>query len=170
MVRLMLVLSPAACVLAGIGISSTLRSYMSILKKSPKAAASIKSKKSVSEADSQYDKTFAKIVVVGILILLSLFVLHCVWVTSEAYSSPSIVLAARQSDGSRAIFDDFREAYYWLRQNTDPNAKVMSWWDYGYQITAIANRSILVDNNTWNNTHIATVGMVRLHSFVDSIL
>ena len=34
----------------------------------------------------------------------------------------------------------------------------MSWWDYGYQITAMANRTVLVDNNTWNNTHIATVG------------
>eukprot|EP00456_Euglypha_rotunda_P022127 TRINITY_DN18781_c0_g1_i16.p1 TRINITY_DN18781_c0_g1~~TRINITY_DN18781_c0_g1_i16.p1 ORF type:complete len:178 (+),score=19.76 TRINITY_DN18781_c0_g1_i16:111-644(+) len=34
----------------------------------------------------------------------------------------------------------------------------MSWWDYGYQIVAMANRTILVDNNTWNNTHIATVG------------
>lgn len=34
----------------------------------------------------------------------------------------------------------------------------MSWWDYGYQITAIANRTVLVDNNTWNNTHISRVG------------
>ena len=31
-------------------------------------------------------------------------------------------------------------------------------WDYGYQTTAMANRTVLVDNNTWNNTHIATVG------------
>ena len=38
------------------------------------------------------------------------------------------------------------------------NSKVMSWWDYGYQITAMANRTILVDNNTWNNTHISRVG------------
>ena len=45
-------------------------------------------------------------------------------VTSEAYSSPSIVLAASQQDGSRIIFDDFREAYYWLRQNTPEDAKV----------------------------------------------
>jgi asparagine N-glycosylation enzyme membrane subunit Stt3 len=36
----------------------------------------------------------------------------------------------------------------------------MSWWDYGYQITAMANRTILVDNNTWNNTHISRVGQV----------
>ncbi|VEL18560.1 unnamed protein product, partial [Protopolystoma xenopodis] len=34
----------------------------------------------------------------------------------------------------------------------------MSWWDYGYQITAMANRTVLVDNNTWNNTHIGRVG------------
>ena len=46
------------------------------------------------------------------------YVFHCTWVTSEAYSSPSIVLSAKQNDGSRVIFDDFREAYYWLKQNT----------------------------------------------------
>lgn len=45
------------------------------------------------------------------------------------------------------------------------DAKVMSWWDYGYQITAMANRTILVDNNTWNNTHISRVGQVSWMSF-----
>ncbi|KAF9615842.1 hypothetical protein IFM89_026730 [Coptis chinensis] len=38
------------------------------------------------------------------------------------------------------------------------NKLVASWWDYGYQTTAMANRTVIVDNNTWNNTHIATVG------------
>jgi dolichyl-diphosphooligosaccharide--protein glycosyltransferase len=64
------------------------------------------------------------------VILLSL----STWVTSEAYSSPSIVLSARSGDGGRIIFDDFREAYYWLRKNTPDDAKIMSWWDYGYAI------------------------------------
>lgn len=123
------------------------------------------------------------------------YTFHSTWVTSEAYSSPSIVLSARGGDGSRIIFDDFREAYYWLRHNTPEvseihhaighhkppanfvseqfcsshiafdcvqDAKVMSWWDYGYQITAMANRTILVDNNTWNNTHISRVGQVTM--------
>lgn len=57
----------------------------------------------------------------------------------------------------RVIMDDFREAYYWLRKNTDDNARIMSWWDYGYQIAGMANRTTLVDNNTWNNSHIALV-------------
>ena len=55
------------------------------------------------------------------------------------------------------ILDDFREAYYWLRQNTADEARVMSWWDYGYQIAGMGNKTTLVDNNTWNNSHIAMV-------------
>jgi dolichyl-diphosphooligosaccharide--protein glycosyltransferase len=89
---------------------------------------------------------------------LLIFVLHCTWVTSNAYSSPSVVLASRLPDGSQHIIDDYREAYQWLRQNTKEDAKIMSWWDYGYQIGGMADRPTLVDNNTWNNTHIATVG------------
>jgi len=87
-----------------------------------------------------------------------MFVTHCTWVTSNAYSSPSVVLASRMPDGSQHIIDDYREAYQWLRQNTKEDAKIMSWWDYGYQIGGMADRPTLVDNNTWNNTHIATVG------------
>ncbi|KAF8957127.1 oligosaccharyl transferase STT3 subunit [Flammula alnicola] len=87
------------------------------------------------------------VVVLNVLFMLMFFVFHCTWVTSNAYSSPSV-----------HIIDDFREAYYWLRQNTPQDAVVMSWWDYGYQIAGMADRPTLVDNNTWNNTHIATVG------------
>lgn len=36
----------------------------------------------------------------------------------------------------------------------------MSWWDYGYQIAGFSNRTTIVDNNTWNFTHISTVGKV----------
>jgi len=90
--------------------------------------------------------------------MLAFFVFHCTWATSSAYSSPSVVLASYNPDGSQHIIDDFREAYYWLRQNTPETAVVMSWWDYGYQIAGMADRPTLVDNNTWNNTHIATVG------------
>ncbi|CAI5506769.1 unnamed protein product [Closterium sp. Naga37s-1] len=105
-----------------------------------------------------YQKEGAVVLIAGIFFCLISFARHCTWVTSEAYSSPSIVLMARQHNGDRVIFDDFREAYFWLKHNTKPDAKVMSWWDYGYQITAMANRTVIVDNNTWNNTHIATVG------------
>jgi len=98
------------------------------------------------------------LVVLNAIGMLVFFVWHCTWVTSNAYSSPSVVLSSANPDGSQHIIDDFREAYYWLRQNTPEDAVVMSWWDYGYQIAGMADRPTLVDNNTWNNTHIATVG------------
>lgn len=42
------------------------------------------------------------------------YVCHSVHVASEAYSSPSVVLAGRRPDGSKQIIDDFRESYDWL--------------------------------------------------------
>merc|ERR1711997_428256 len=112
----------------------------------------------LSSSEATTREYVAMFFVAVVTVFLVTCAMHCVWATSEAYSSPSIVLSARSHDGSRIIFDDFREAYWWLRMNTPEDAKIMSWWDYGYQITAMANRTIIVDNNTWNNTHIATVG------------
>eukprot|EP01100_Stratorugosa_tubuloviscum_P015335 TRINITY_DN8745_c0_g1_i1.p1 TRINITY_DN8745_c0_g1~~TRINITY_DN8745_c0_g1_i1.p1 ORF type:complete len:722 (+),score=330.85 TRINITY_DN8745_c0_g1_i1:40-2205(+) len=150
MVRLMLILAPIACVLAAVGFSFTLRAYMRYLK----------SENSNNKELPQFENRnqIALFIVVAITIIFIFFTIHCTWVTSEAYSSPSIVLAARGQGGSKIIFDDFREGYNWLKHNTHQNAKVMSWWDYGYQIEAMANRTVLVDNNTWNNSHIALVG------------
>ena len=37
------------------------------------------------------------------------------------------------------------------------DAKIMAWWDYGYQIGTLANRTTVIDNNAWNNTHIGLV-------------
>ncbi|KAI3790153.1 hypothetical protein L2E82_02974 [Cichorium intybus] len=92
-----------------------------------------------------------------IILLAAFYVIHSVWAAAEAYSAPSIVLTSHSHDGLH-VFDDFREAYAWLSHNTEVDDKVASWWDYGYQTTAMANRTVIVDNNTWNNTHIATVG------------
>lgn len=156
MVRLMLVLAPVMCILGAIGTNYILTSYMKNLD--VVAAKDKKTGKVKTDLTYPAKNNVAVGVVIGMTVFLSLFAAHSVWVTAEAYSSPSIVLSARSGDGGRIIFDDFREAYYWLRQNTAEDAKVMSWWDYGYQITAMANRTVIVDNNTWNNTHISRVG------------
>ena len=171
MVRLMLTLTPVVCVAAAMALSQILDTFVST--KTPvepakdgngdiaKVAVSAlpDSLRSTSKPLVGIYSTLSKFAMAGtITTYLLLFVLHCTWVTSNAYSSPSVVLASRMPDGSQHIIDDYREAYYWLRQNTEPNAKIMSWWDYGYQIGGMADRPTLVDNNTWNNTHIATVG------------
>ncbi|KNC46998.1 dolichyl-diphosphooligosaccharide-protein glycosyltransferase subunit STT3A [Thecamonas trahens ATCC 50062] len=128
------------------------------------------SKKGKGAGQPEYVREVAAVMVAGVMVFLVLYTYHCSWVTAEAYSSPSIVLAAGQRDGSRIIFDDFREAYWWLRHNTPEDARVMSWWDYGYQISAMANRTIIVDNNTWNNTHISQVGRAMASPEEDAYL
>ncbi|CUS10326.1 unnamed protein product [Tuber aestivum] len=171
MVRLMLTLTPVVCVSAAIALSNILDTYLSIKtpptptvgapgaderkEKKPRVNILSAGKDSIVGI---YSKASSIAVIAAFSIYLFVFVLHCTWVTSNAYSSPSVVLASRLPDGSQHIIDDYREAYYWLRKNTPDNAKIMSWWDYGYQIGGMADRTTLVDNNTWNNTHIATVG------------
>ncbi|KAI9769663.1 MAG: oligosaccharyl transferase stt3 subunit [Geoglossum simile] len=185
MVRLMLTLTPVVCVAAALALSHILDTYLLMDSPSTEAYAGDGSGVDIASAGTTtaglqkkaapsvgldslrstrdpligiYSSTSKLSIAGAISTYLLLFVLHCTWVTSNAYSSPSVVLASRLPDGSQHIIDDYREAYQWLRQNTPSDAKVMSWWDYGYQIGGMADRATLVDNNTWNNTHIATVG------------
>ncbi|SCU92732.1 LAME_0F01244g1_1 [Lachancea meyersii CBS 8951] len=153
MVRLMLTLTPIICVCAAVTISKLFDVYADFSFPQDNAASGAISRK------TRLMTLITKLTVcASFLGYLYLFVYHCTWVTSNAYSSPSVVLPSRNQDGSPALIDDFREAYYWLRMNTAEDAKVASWWDYGYQIGGMADRTTLVDNNTWNNTHIAIVG------------
>jgi len=151
MVRLMLTLTPVICISGAVALSKLFDIYLDF---SP-----IFSTKSTGTKKSSFMAVLTRgLVSASFVYYLYLFVHHCTWVTQSAYSSPSVVLPSQNRDGSMAIIDDYREAYYWLRMNTDYDAKIASWWDYGYQIGGMADRTTLVDNNTWNNTHIAIVG------------
>ena len=183
MVRLMLTLAPIACILAAVGLSTVMNRMSTIIKNfvsenfSPSdegdnkkvgeeaaaagdagvaAAADKPSKKSTSSLSPG----MALLMLCGSTMVLLAYNFHASYVASIAYSAPSIVIDAGQNPqtGERVLWDDYREAYFWLRQNTHEDSKILSWWDYGYQMSAMANRTVLVDNNTWNNTHIATVG------------
>lgn len=177
MVRLMLTLTPVVCILSGIAFSHTYERYLIDEGDQSKSAGDEEESKHLYDKagksrkgglwanqvatesdDTSIGMNARSIVSVVLVLMLLMFVVHCTYVTSNAYSHPSVVLQSHSSDGRRMIMDDFREAYYWLRKNTEDNARVMSWWDYGYQIAGMANRTTLVDNNTWNNSHIALVG------------
>lgn len=133
MVRLLLVLGPAVCIVGGIGVSWTI----SLFTKSLRA-------KVFGEAKKNGKRRVPPIVaIVGLFFIASLlltYIMHANFTGAEAYSSPSIILSNRDKKGNRHIVDDFREAYFWLRMNSKPDEKILSWWDYGYQITGMSNR------------------------------
>ncbi|CAI2387653.1 unnamed protein product [Moneuplotes crassus] len=186
MVRLMLVFAPACCVLAGIGTSEVITRLIKSIKqafieevqseeqqieeeKQEKITENDQKKESKKGSNQQKNSQSAKsiskypfiastVLLVVVAYSLCTYVFHSTYISAEAYSSPSIIMSARRENGEKFLIDDYREAYDWIRQNTDPADKIMSWWDYGYQITGMANRTVLADGNTWNNTHIATIG------------
>uniref|UniRef100_A0A7S4LFI7 dolichyl-diphosphooligosaccharide--protein glycotransferase n=1 Tax=Eutreptiella gymnastica TaxID=73025 RepID=A0A7S4LFI7_9EUGL len=72
---------------------------------------------------------------------------------AQGMSSPQILFMTRNGQ----IVDDYKVTYEWLKKETPQDARVMAWWDYGYQITGIGNRTSIADGNTWNHEHIATL-------------
>jgi len=121
----MLTLTPIVCVAAAMAISTVLETYLydptdakvesgndEFAEHASKEDEGIKSNKFGIKASSLRFPIISCIAVV-----LVIFAFHCSYVTSSAYSSPSVVLESRNRDGSQHIIDDFREAYYWLRQN-----------------------------------------------------
>ncbi len=128
MVRLVMLLAPAACVLSAIGVSGVLRASMehidmdagssvliggsggSAAASSGSASASKASAKSKGRrSEAPLRSEFAAVVVFIVSLFLVLFGFHSTWVTSEAHSAPSIVLTAKQPDGTPMIYDDFRQ-------------------------------------------------------------
>nr|CAB61569.1 hypothetical STT3 ortholog [Leishmania major] len=78
---------------------------------------------------------------------------------SRKMEAPGIVFPSEQVQGvSEKKVDDYYAGYLYLRDSTPEDARVLAWWDYGYQITGIGNRTSLADGNTWNHEHIATIG------------
>eukprot|EP01129_Flabellula_baltica_P013804 TRINITY_DN648_c0_g2_i1.p1 TRINITY_DN648_c0_g2~~TRINITY_DN648_c0_g2_i1.p1 ORF type:complete len:735 (+),score=133.47 TRINITY_DN648_c0_g2_i1:48-2252(+) len=142
MVRLILLLAPPVAILTGIGFTTLAELLYRQMKE--------------DEKNKKEDKTnFVLIIMlIGTLVLLGDHSIRMATVLSE----PQVVTQIRDSRGDTIIADDFREAYWWLRDNTPEDSRVMAWWDYGYQINGIANRTTIADGNTWNHEHIALLG------------
>mmetsp|Transcript_41640 Transcript_41640/g.50670 ORF Transcript_41640/g.50670 Transcript_41640/m.50670 type:complete len:1014 (-) Transcript_41640:84-3125(-) len=91
------------------------------------------------------------------------FYTYC-WTMSKQISHPTIVFKAETTQGDIVTVDDYRDAYFWLRHNTPQDSRILAWWDYGYQITAMSNRTTIADGNTWNHEHIALLGRILTSS------
>ena len=67
------------------------------------------------------------------------------WVSWSDFA-PSILTGGSSSHTGAS--DDWFEAMAWLKENTEPDAVIASWWDYGYWITTLSDRTTLIDNST----------------------
>ncbi len=99
MVRLMLTLTPIVCVASAIAVSKLLDTYLA------EPSESNDDSKTAVEVNKRgiYASTPRLLVCTVISYLLCIFSWHCTHVTISSYSSPSVVLAGQNHDGSLNI-------------------------------------------------------------------
>ncbi|HJY10291.1 MAG TPA: STT3 domain-containing protein, partial [Nitrososphaeraceae archaeon] len=157
--RLLVFSSIGIILLAGLGLYEITRSIISY--KAISESSHKKKKRIESEKISHMDKSLKIVYSVIIVILISIPVLdngiifpqNSNWLSS-ADIPPSI---ANGGTGFRVKTNDWISALNWISANTSPNSVIASWWDYGYWITTLGNRTSLADNATINQTRIATI-------------
>tara|TARA_B100001559_G_scaffold38697_1_gene28880 strand:+ start:190 stop:1410 length:1221 start_codon:yes stop_codon:yes gene_type:complete len=77
------------------------------------------------------------------------------WVNWSDFS-PSILSGG--SHFTKFASDDWNDTMLWIKQNTPEDAVIASWWDYGYWITTLSERTTLADNATLIDWQIKKIG------------
>jgi len=166
MVRLVLLLAPAASLLSAMAIDKLLFPYS--LSAHGKMALT-KRKLRITKSIGRDEAIIAYVVIFGLLVTFSI---HSI---NTADNLARIEMAPVYYSSGLPI-TDWQESLLWLRQNaqsdgivTNSPSVVLSWWDYGYWITNYGNATSLVDNATTNKTHIGVVGTMLMWDFTESI-
>ena len=64
----------------------------------------------------------------------------------------------------KVVTNDWKESLEWIKLNTPSDSIILSWWDYGYWITTISERTTVVDNATIDSKQIQKVANILLSS------
>eukprot|EP01127_Copromyxa_protea_P000109 TRINITY_DN10115_c0_g1_i1.p1 TRINITY_DN10115_c0_g1~~TRINITY_DN10115_c0_g1_i1.p1 ORF type:complete len:736 (-),score=161.56 TRINITY_DN10115_c0_g1_i1:24-2231(-) len=169
MVRLLLILSPSASVVAGMIVWYAIKwSVKQIAGSSakPESKPDVRSAAAKRATQSQFEVPegirslypLLAIVCLATIAISGFYFFHHCDMMAHQMSHPQILVQGRNSRGETVIIDDFMQSYWWLRDNTPEDSRIMAWWDYGYQINGVANRTTIADGNTWNHEHIALLG------------
>jgi dolichyl-diphosphooligosaccharide---protein glycosyltransferase len=161
--RLLVFASIGIIVLAGLGLYEITRTYLNRESSSPSASSILtstkKTRKKVVEGSkvlpvkSRWVITTYVVLIIFMLCIPMVYPPNSNWLNS-ADIPPSI---ANGGTGYRLQTNDWIDALNWIAKDTPKNAVIASWWDYGYWITTLGNKTSLADNATINQTRIATI-------------
>jgi len=168
MVRLTLLMAPAVCLLWALALVRLLGPFITLMKESP--AVPRRRMRLGARVGKEFSGAFT---VMMFILLMFTFVLPAPLSTfprvlDHAYS-PTTVAAGSLPVKPSGPVTDWLDALNWMRVNLQPTDVVASWWDYGYWITIIANKTTLADNGTINGTQIAQIGQMFLSNETEAI-
>ena len=61
------------------------------------------------------------------------------------------------------VTDDWKDSLEWIKKNTPEDSVIVAWWDYGYWITTLSERTTLADNATIDSKKISEIATVFLN-------
>jgi len=165
MVRLTLLMAPALSLLWALALVQLVKPFVTILRENPKMP------RRKMRFRPRVGKEFSAAFIILLFLLLTFtFVLPSAGsdyprVIERAYSPTTI---AASSLPIRTQVSDWLDTLNWIRVNNETDV-VAAWWDYGYWITAIGNKTTLADNGTVNSTQISLIGQMFMSNETGAI-
>ena len=109
-----------------------------------------------------------KVSFVGVIIILIVLPLQIPangnWVSSLDYPATILNGGAKYAVAT----NDWLETLEWIKLNTPPDSVIAAWWDYGYWITTMSERTTLADNATMDKKRIQQIAQIFLSSHDDA--
>jgi dolichyl-diphosphooligosaccharide--protein glycosyltransferase len=151
MIRLALILAPAAAILGAYGLLMAVRPFRPIFWQRPILT---RRRRRITPPVGRGFATVAYLFLIVLLLASTINAIDAV----DGMGGPEISPGWRQPNGDAIYYRDYLETFSWMQYHTAPGTVYMSWWDYGYWTRELADRFTVVDNATINKTQIAWVG------------
>jgi len=151
MVRLSTLAAPAVAILAGYGLSELAVGFARNIRRPPTKTRT----RAVGVEYYLLTPILLAMLVIFSIIPTAYGVRYTLSGIDAAYVPPTIVSS---SLGVRAEIPAWLKTLEWMRNNLPDDAVVACWWDYGYWVTILGNKTSIVDNATLNSTQIGEVG------------
>ncbi len=166
MVRLSLILTPAAALVAGYTIDEILRPFALINQ--DRFTISRRKRRATKQIGKDLISV-AYIFMAIVLMMTSIFGINMInlYYVQNHELTP---LLTNPQNGQQFYAHDYQEAYQYISENIalysigEKPPLIMSWWDYGYQLRTLGNATVMVDNATINSTQIGIVGAMLIHN------
>jgi dolichyl-diphosphooligosaccharide---protein glycosyltransferase len=166
--RLLVFASIGIIVLAGLGLYEVTRSMLAYreatAQSSPasvaaRATALTREERRKAEFGGFRTRSGQLIRISYVVVVIMMLSIPLFYPTNANWISSADVPAAISNGGTgfRTSTDDWTQALSWISNNTESSAVIAAWWDYGYWITTLGERTTLADNATINSTRIETI-------------
>jgi dolichyl-diphosphooligosaccharide--protein glycosyltransferase len=163
MIRLALILAPAAAILGAYGLLMSIRPFRPIFWQ---RTILTRRRRRITPP---VGRGFATIAYLFLIVLLLGTTITAIGAVNQM-GGPEITPGGRLDSGDAVYYRDYLEAFSWMQHHTPQGSIYVSWWDYGYWTRGAGDRYTVVDNATINKTQIAWVGRMFMSTdYVESL-